>query len=408
MFKVLIADDEKIICDGLSDVADWASLDMEITGIASDGQEAIDFIHNDCPDICLVDVCMPFVDGLEVTEFFLSRNPNGIVIIISGHDEFRYAKNAISLGAFAYILKPVDEQELLDTLSKARQKLMENLEKNEMQNRTMEYLKKNISIIRRSFFERWISGELSTVDISNNIEFLQIDYPANPAFILIKIMNNAIQNAVDLPWEQGAELSQIETETAGLFQEYMPYYAVHTDESTLMYIYSSKSEEEDKLLESKIQETAEKAEIWVATGCKRFNSSSDLHMTYLEAMKDVSATSQLSPIIKYLKDYIEKNYGDCMLSLQHFADQHKTNSSYLSRLFKKELHQSFIDYLVAYRIGQSIKLFSNPDLKICNIANKVGYTTQHYYCESFKRVMGISPTEYRKLISEGKKTAIMS
>ena len=91
-----------------------------------------------------------------------------------------------------------------------------------------------------------------------------------------------------------------------------------------------------------------------------------------------------------------------MLSLQDFADQHNTNSSYLSRLFKKELHQSFIDYLVAYRIGQSIKMISNPAMKICQIANKVGYSTQHYYCESFKRVMGISPTEYRKIIAEAK------
>lgn len=400
MFKVLIADDEKIICDGLSEVADWASLGMEVVGVASDGQEAIDFIHNACPDICLVDVCMPFVDGLEVTEFFISRKPNGIVIIISGHDQFKYAKSAINLGAFAYILKPVDEKELLETLYKAKQKLLEDEEKNERENRTLEYLRKNISVIRRSFFEKWVSGELSTVDITNNFEFLQINYPVNPAFILIKIMNNAIQNAVELPWEQGAELSHIEAQTSQLFDEFSPYYVVHIDNSTLMYIYSSKSESEDIKLESNILEIAEKAEIWVETVCKKFIESNDLPQMYSQAIKEASSTASLSPIIKYLKEYIEKNYGDCMLRLQDFADQHKTNSSYLSRLFKKELHQSFIDYLVAYRIGQSIKLISNPEMKINQISYKVGYSTQHYYCESFKRVMGISPTEYRKIITE--------
>jgi two-component system, response regulator YesN len=107
MLKVLIADDEPKIRRGLKSSIDWNELDIEVVGEAEDGEIAFEMAKVLKPDILFVDICMPFIDGLELISKIKDILPDSLVIVITGHDEFSYAQQSIKLKVFDYLLKPV-------------------------------------------------------------------------------------------------------------------------------------------------------------------------------------------------------------------------------------------------------------------------------------------------------------
>ena len=96
-----------------------------------------------------------------------------------------------------------------------------------------------------------------------------------------------------------------------------------------------------------------------------------------------------------VKDYIEEHYKDSSLSLKRTAEKMNINLYYLCRMFKNEMNISFSSYLTKIRIGEAIKLMHNDRLKIYEIAEKVGYNSQHYFSAAFKKVLGVTPSEYK-------------
>lgn len=117
MIKLLLVDDEPIICQGLRQTINWKDFDIEVVDEAYDGKEAIEKIeqYQDI-DILLLDIRMPVMDGLELAEKIYYSNFNLKIIMISGYEEFNYAKKALQLGVKNYLLKPVDIDELLNTI----------------------------------------------------------------------------------------------------------------------------------------------------------------------------------------------------------------------------------------------------------------------------------------------------
>jgi len=108
VIKVILIDDEEIIREGLRQEIDWESLNMTVVGEAEDGLAALDLVATITPDIVITDIRMPFMNGLEIIEKIKAKNPETYIIIISGHDEFQYAQRALKLGAYDYLLKPID------------------------------------------------------------------------------------------------------------------------------------------------------------------------------------------------------------------------------------------------------------------------------------------------------------
>ncbi|HHW47390.1 MAG TPA: response regulator, partial [Clostridiaceae bacterium] len=130
-YKLLIVDDEKTILEGLKTVVDWNELGFEIIGEASNGIEALSFIHNNgCPDAVLADIRMPLMDGLELMKCAREEGYNFQFIILSGYDHFEYVQKAIELGAFNYILKPTKLDELKEKFKALKEKLDEEQKKN--------------------------------------------------------------------------------------------------------------------------------------------------------------------------------------------------------------------------------------------------------------------------------------
>ena len=116
MLKLLIVEDEEIICETLARLTDWSSLGIELIGTCQDGVDAYHMILDECPDIVMTDINMPGISGLELIERIQRTALDTRFLILSGYAEFDYAKRAMKSGVKHYLLKPCDEEQLRSAL----------------------------------------------------------------------------------------------------------------------------------------------------------------------------------------------------------------------------------------------------------------------------------------------------
>jgi two-component system response regulator YesN len=116
MYKLFLADDEKIIIQGLKKLLDWAALDIEISGEATNGRDAEEKILESGPDLAILDIRMPLRSGLDILHAIKSHKLETKVIFLSAHEEFGYVRDALESGAQNYLTKPVDRTKLLQAV----------------------------------------------------------------------------------------------------------------------------------------------------------------------------------------------------------------------------------------------------------------------------------------------------
>jgi len=176
MLKLLIADDEKVIRESLSECIDWETLGIRNYACCADGIEALEACIDEIPDIVLTDIKMPGLSGIELIEHIQMLSKHVEVIILSGFKEFEFAQKAMALGVRHYLLKPVDEELLLSAMLDAKQALNGRATPtvpqktikatdNELIRSVMEYVEANIS-----------NSELSLKQIASEHVYLNADY----------------------------------------------------------------------------------------------------------------------------------------------------------------------------------------------------------------------------------------
>lgn len=116
MYKVMIIDDEPIIVEGLSRSVAWEKYDCQVVNTAHDGQEGIEKIRKDRPDMIFLDICMPEMDGLSMVAALKSEFPDMQVTILTGFRDFEYAQRAIRLGVARFLLKPSNMDEIEEAI----------------------------------------------------------------------------------------------------------------------------------------------------------------------------------------------------------------------------------------------------------------------------------------------------
>ena len=112
ILRVMIVDDEALIRKLIRMRVDWASLHMEIVAEASSAGEALAMLDSVEPDIIFTDICMPTLDGIAFSRMVIERNPAIRIVIVTGHDEFEYAKSCIKIGVSDFLLKALRAEEL--------------------------------------------------------------------------------------------------------------------------------------------------------------------------------------------------------------------------------------------------------------------------------------------------------
>src|SRR5699024_7843262 len=125
MYKVLIVDDEPIVREGLEFIIDWQDFGFTIIDNAENGRIGLEKIHSLDPDLVITDVRMPGIDGIEMIQKVRKKGIKTPFIILSGYSDFTYAKDALSLNVVSYLLKPIEEAELIEELLKIKADLKE-------------------------------------------------------------------------------------------------------------------------------------------------------------------------------------------------------------------------------------------------------------------------------------------
>ena len=162
--KVFLVEDEMVIRRGIKNSIDWEKEGYIFCGEASDGELAYPMIIKEKPDILITDIRMPFMDGLDLCKLVKKELPNIKILILSGYDEFDYAKEAIRLGVTEYLLKPISSGKLLEALNGVSESIRREKEDKDLVRKYMEEMRENTEHEKQKFFEQMIAGNLSMAD----------------------------------------------------------------------------------------------------------------------------------------------------------------------------------------------------------------------------------------------------
>lgn len=165
--KIFLVEDEIVIRNGIKNSIEWEREGYKFVGEASDGELAYPMILKEKPDILITDIRMPFMDGLELSRLAKQELPDIRILILSGYDEFDYAKEAIRLGVTEYLLKPISASKLLESLKGVSQLIRQEKEERALLKRYAEDMKENTEREKLKLFGQLISGGLSTAEAIN-------------------------------------------------------------------------------------------------------------------------------------------------------------------------------------------------------------------------------------------------
>ena len=189
MLKIFLAEDEVIVRETIKRMIPWEDLGFELVGEAADGEMALPLLLRQKPDLLITDIKMPFMDGLTLAKVAKKEIPGLKVVILSGYDDFNYAKQAINIGVEDYLLKPITKNALIERITEIRSRYEHEKTQKEYYekfHREMQAYEKNSS---RDFFEALVSGSMDMMEIYRRSEKLGLDIVAEAYNVLIFTMN---------------------------------------------------------------------------------------------------------------------------------------------------------------------------------------------------------------------------
>ena len=191
MLKVFLAEDEFVVREGIKNNIDWTGHGYEFCGEAGDGELAYSMIEKLRPDIVITDIKMPFMDGLVLSRMIKAEFPSIEIILLTGYEDFEYAKEAIRIGISSYLSKPISGENLLKEIDAVANKIIERNREKEIRNRYLEDMKERDETDRREFFEDLITGRKELPDILKRSKELKIEMIAlKYNIILFKLWSN--------------------------------------------------------------------------------------------------------------------------------------------------------------------------------------------------------------------------
>ncbi|NOU96143.1 response regulator [Paenibacillus sp. LMG 31456] len=159
MYKVLLVDDERIILEGISNVVDWAKAGTELMGTARNGIEAYDKVQLDPPDIIISDIKMPGMDGLQLAAKITDNYPNIKMVLLSGFGDFEYARSAIRYGVKQYLLKPCNENKIVEVLQQLVKEIEQEEQREQFVNNMRYGLEKILPHVKEQFLKEFVTNK---------------------------------------------------------------------------------------------------------------------------------------------------------------------------------------------------------------------------------------------------------
>jgi two-component system response regulator YesN len=363
--KAVIIDDEVWSRRIIRNLGQWKSLGIDIVGEAENGFEGWDLIVREQPDIVLLDMRMP---GMEGTALIQKLNEQGIgskVIVISGHADFQYTKHAIDYKASTYILKPIDEDELNKALEKCVREIRMNEVLRQQELQAVHYMNKELSefiVLHKRELKHLLHG-LDGQAITHAFDAMLGDLQQ-----LVNVNDSAIRK---MYMEFYLLLEDFLTRSDGNLQDLAAYKAY--PESLVMQNQGGAPEELVERLS------------W-------------LFSTAVDYIADKRKTKEKIDLVE-IKRYIDRNC-ERQVSLETVAEAFYVSKEYLSKAFKFKFKCNLTDYVIGLRMERARNLVSSSDLKIKSIAQSVGYEDVTYFNRLFKNHFAETPGQMRERLTD--------
>jgi two-component system response regulator YesN len=177
--KLLVAEDEFQVRERIAYGIPWEDYDIEIAGAVGNGREAVVAVEKDCIDIVITDIHMPDMSGLELAKVLKSEYPHVKVIILTGFDHFEYARDSIDYGVVKYLVKPAENEVVLETVLRAKQ--LREQELNDIHNIALlkQRWKEHLPHLKQSFYKNWLNGRLSTWELEKRSQEIGFSLAGN-------------------------------------------------------------------------------------------------------------------------------------------------------------------------------------------------------------------------------------
>ncbi len=382
MYKIFFVDDEIIIREGFRTCIQWEETPYTLVGEAPDGEIAIEKIQELKPDIIITDIKMPFLDGIELSRIVKKIMPWVHIIILSGHDEFTYAKEAISIGIDEYILKPFSANDVIEALRKVAIKIEE--EKNQAFDvaNLRQQIKSQENIIKENLLSSSLHNEKMENTSTEDLAILQNESMLdNLKYILNSDIDTVIEQYATLLGNNPLQLSIVGS-----------YLLVDIIVASTKIIEELGGEVKNVYPCMTSHEYVANAITSVDTFVKELR-------TLLKAVisfRDSFSTSRYSDIILKAKKYIEMHYANNTISLKTVASHVHMSPNHFSSIFSQESNMSFIEYVTSVRIEHAKQKLIATQLRASDIAYAVGFSDPHYFSATFKKNTGFTPSEYRE------------
>ena len=254
MYKLIIADDEKIIQTGLTKMVDWKALGFEIIGTFSDGTEVIEFLDNEPVDVVLTDIKMSHVSGIEVAKHIYEAGIPCKVVFISGYQEFELAHQAIKYGVEDYILKPGKAEDFVSVFQKVRKELDINSRDIESRRKMEKYWEEMYPVLTENFVSRLIMGAVDDKrEIERRMQFLypEVDELHCPC-VLATLEIHDYECYINSTWNYSSEQ---------LDEAIYNFVKIYSDSAIFHVIYKYREKVRLFVIMKKYQEDKEKNEL---------------------------------------------------------------------------------------------------------------------------------------------------
>lgn len=394
MYKVLIADDEEMIRRGIAKLV-GKDEEIEVVGLAEDGEEALELATHTVPDVLLVDINMPFLNGLQLIEKVKGVLPDVVVLIITGYDDFAYAQKALRLGVFEYVLKPLCEKTFYEAMERAKSVVDQKKTVNSTLTWSFEQIKVHKQQIVGHLFESFLEHKLDAVALEEQLSYLKQSLPQTFSLVLITLFGQEKYTEFNERWDAqllGYACENIALETLA---RYLPVLVFERKEDLVLIVEKDCKEMLERLAHNirRILPTD------VRIVSRSYVEIKTLEGVYHELYEEVRNTKCESDTVKQIKRLIEQCFSDATFSIQELGEMMHMTPQYLSRIFKHETGDTIGEYLSRMRIQRACELLRDGSLKMYEIAEAIGYANQHYFSNAFKKIMGSSPVAYKRRIS---------
>lgn len=396
MLKVFLVEDEAVIREGIKKRIPWEQYGFSLVGLATDGEMALPLIRKEKPDLLITDIKMPFMDGLSLSKIVREEFPQMKIVIISGHDDFEYARQAIRVGVDQYLLKPITRSNLRNILLEMKEKIEQGKNQKDFQIQFQNEMHEYEQFSRRYFFEMLFEGEKSLTEIYKEAKELSIDIMA-PCYNLIFLY---IQ-------EKGSNVSESDVDVFIRIQEEILHYFLRRPQYILFRWNVNSFGILVKADSEEIADRTERGVEHIKRLCNEREEILDWHLAFGPPVERLSLLSdcyqEVSRLFAYrfikpeihvlsgetLKDYINIKDNEYYTNIKPAIIAPEVMRDFLEKGGKDEIHEFVQTTLYAIKEALNSKMFL--DYMILNV---------HFTIISFIESIGGAKEEYESEVEK--------